>query len=117
MAPFIPKLVRDKVPDRIRRDGIEPRTTRIRAQSIGRHLIMKMDEELRELHEAHVGEDRRGRLAEAADLAEAFAAYRREVGISLYSLWLVRLHKWRTHGRFRKRLMLLSDPYPGRKET
>ncbi len=116
MFSFVPKLVRDKVAYRIRRDGFAPRVTRVRKQAFGRYLIMKMAEEVGELHEAHVREDAPGRLAEAADLAESFAAYRKEAGISFFSLWFARLRKRRTHGAFKERLVLLSDPYPKKEE-
>jgi phosphoribosyl-ATP pyrophosphohydrolase len=110
MMPLLvgPKLVRDLVPLRIAREGFVAVTTRILPSAFGRHVALKICEEAAELRDAHASGDRENMLAEAADVADAFAAYRKHVGISLFALWCVRIRKWRTHGRFTKHIMLLD---------
>lgn len=103
MPQGLPKLVRDKIPDRIRADGKEPVYRHVGDQELIPLLGAKVAEEVRELAEAvrifrsaTDGREQEGArlavLAEAADFWTAFDALLAQTGISHDTLSAIPAH-------------------------
>lgn len=96
-----PKLVRDKIPEIIRADGLECDTEILSKEDYLEALDIKLDEELAEYHESHS-------LEELADLVEVIHAITKARGYSLGDLLCTRLAKNRERGKFENRILLRS---------
>ena len=94
------KLVRDKIPEVIRRSGAEPVMKVLDAEAYTAALHQKLDEEVAEFHEARNGE-------ELADLLEVLLALAKNLGISPEELKRIYEKKQCQRGGFQKKLLLV----------
>lgn len=92
----LPKLVRDLVPDRLRRDGFAVTTSRVAPEDMPLVLVTKLLEEVRELARAFDGEG--SPVDEAADVLEVVDAICRLVGSA--DVAVARGRKRQSHGAF-----------------
>lgn len=93
------KLVRDKIPEIIRKNGGEPVARVLNEKEYLKELIKKLKEEVAEFEEEPSAE-------ELADIKEVTIAIREALGIHAGELEDVRRKKARTNGRFKKRIYL-----------
>lgn len=103
--PTYPKLVRDRIPELIRRNDGEPRTRRLSDEEFAAALARKLVEEAEEFVAAPSTE-------ELADVLEVVHALARAISISIDELEAVRLAKAAERGVFDERLMLESVSSP-----
>jgi predicted house-cleaning noncanonical NTP pyrophosphatase (MazG superfamily) len=104
------KLVRDKIPDIIRKSGRTPQDPILPAECFGRALIDKLHEEVAELTAAQTNESV---LEEASDVLEVLTAIAAENGATLDTIVDVARKKRAERGGFDMRLWLVgidSDP-------
>lgn len=95
------KLVRDKIPEMIRRQGETPHTRILDQDEYTAHLEEKLDEE--------VAEFRRDRnLEELADILEVVYALAEDLGYTQQELEAVYDRKHDARGGFRERIYLIS---------
>jgi predicted house-cleaning noncanonical NTP pyrophosphatase (MazG superfamily) len=87
------KLVRDRIPERIREGGGRPKTRRLEAHERLSALLEKLEEETRELRATP-------NLEEAADVLEVLLSIAQELETDEAQLTTVRLEKRATHGGF-----------------
>jgi len=97
------KLVRDKVPDIIRRSGREPKVKRISGEELGEALKEKLVEEARELREPG---DMYGELADVLEVVDALIGH---YGIDRGKLEDVKEKKLEHAGGFTKGFILSDD--------
>lgn len=97
--PSYKKLVRDKVPEIIRKNGKEPVTRILDDKEYLEELVKKLKEEVAEFEEEHSVE-------ELADIKEVIIAIRETLGIHAGELEDVRRKKADTNGRFKKKIYL-----------
>ncbi len=93
------KLVRDKIPDIIRKSGAVPKTHQLNEKEFLKALIKKLHEEVAEFTDKPSAE-------ELADIKEVMIALRETMGIRAGELEDVRRQKAKTNGRFRERIFL-----------
>ena len=93
------KLVRDKIPEIIKKRGQQPITRILDDREYIEQLFEKLCEEIDEFDE-----DRNA--AELADVLEVLTALAQALDISQKDLKLSRVKKARAHGVFKKRLFL-----------
>lgn len=99
------KLVRDRIPDIIRKNGQEPTTRILSTQKLARALKNKIIEESIELGKARSKKDI---IEELADIEECIEALRHAEGIPSFAVDRVRREKNRKRGGFSKRIFLVS---------
>ncbi|MDA4088064.1 phosphoribosyl-ATP pyrophosphohydrolase [Mycolicibacterium hassiacum] len=99
------KLVRDRIPDIIRRSGRTPRYRTLSTDEYRRALIDKLNEEVGELAAA---ENQESILGEAADVVEVVAAIAAEYGADLGTVLDIASRKRTERGGFGQRLWLSS---------
>ena len=87
------KLVRDRIPERIRERGGRPKTRRLEAHERLPALLKKLHEETQELRATP-------NLEEAADVLEVLLGIARELGADEARLAAVRSEKRASHGGF-----------------
>jgi predicted house-cleaning noncanonical NTP pyrophosphatase (MazG superfamily) len=87
------KLVRDRIPERIRGGGGRPRTHRLEMHERLPALLDKLEEETRELRATP-------NLEEAADVLEVLLSIAAELEADEARLTTLRLEKRATHGGF-----------------
>lgn len=97
--PSYKKLVRDKIPEIIRKNGKEPVTRILDEKEYLHELVKKLKEEVAEFEEDHSVE-------ELADIKEVLIAIREALGIRAGELEDVRRKKADTNGRFKKQIYL-----------
>jgi predicted house-cleaning noncanonical NTP pyrophosphatase (MazG superfamily) len=97
--PSYKKLVRDKIPEIIRKSGGEPVTRILDEKEYLRELVKKLKEEVAEFEEDFSVE-------ELADIKEVTIAIREALGIHAGELEDVRRAKAAKNGRFKKRIYL-----------
>lgn len=95
------KLVRDKIPEIIKADGLKPNTRILTEKEFLKELIKKLKEEAAEL-EAEPS------IEELADIKEILIAVREAMGIHAGDLEEMRRKKAAKNGRFKKRIFLES---------
>ena len=95
------RLVRDKIPDIIRRSGRTPRVTRLPADAYRNALMDKLREEVAELGAAQAAESV---LEEAGDVLEVLTAIAAEHGATLDTIIDVARKKRAERGGFAMRL-------------
>ncbi len=100
-----PKLVRDRIPELIRRNGGEPRTRRLSDEEFAIALARKLVEEAEEFAVTPTAE-------ELADMLEVVYALMRQIGTSVDEVETLRLAKAAERGAFDKRLLLESVSSP-----
>lgn len=93
------KLVRDGIPDKIRRNGEEPITRILDENEYLDELVKKLKEEVDEFSESRS-------IEELADIKEVFIAIRETLGIHSGELEDARRAKAKKYGRFKKRIYL-----------
>jgi len=93
------KLVRDRIPEIIRKNGQEPVTRILDDQEYVEELIKKLKEEVAEFEA-----DRS--IEELADIREVVIALREALGIKSGELEEARRNKADRNGRFKKRIYL-----------
>lgn len=97
------KLVRDRIPDIIRADGLDP-VVRVAAED--EYVIAlrhKLEEEVAEFLDAQAAGDAEASLRELADVLEVVRALAPAIGFSAEALEAARAAKARTNGAFRER--------------
>jgi len=97
------KLVRDKIPEYIRKKGGKPVWHTASAAEYKRKLREKLVEEAQEVI---VAKTKTELLEELADVAEVFDALCRHAGITAERLAWTRLNKCLDRGAFEKRIIL-----------
>lgn len=95
------KLVRDKIPEIIKADGLKPSTRTLNDAEYLKELIKKIKEEVAEF-EAEPS------VEELADIKEITIAIRESMGIHAGELEDVRRKKAVKNGRFKKKIFLES---------
>ena len=95
------KLVRDKIPSIIERQGEIPRTRILPASEYSRALEQKLDEEIAEFHKEK-------NLEELADILEVVYALAEDLGYSKSELLQTYDRKHEKRGGFRDRIFLIS---------
>ena len=95
------KLVRDKIPEIIRKSGKEPEIRILEYQEYTACLHQKLDEEVAEFHQ-----DRN--VEELADILEVVLALAADLGISREMLEAAYNQKHQQRGGFADRLLLIS---------
>lgn len=95
------KLVRDKIPEIIRADGLIPNTRILDEEEFLKELIKKLKEEVAEF-EAEPS------VEELADIKEIIIAVREAMGIHAGDLEGIRRKKAARNGRFQKQVFLES---------
>ena len=93
------KLVRDGIPEIIRKKGGKPKTHTATGSEYWRRLKDKLVEEAQEFNESE--ED-----TELADILEVVRAICEEIGLSWRALDTIRHRKARERGSFKKRIIL-----------
>lgn len=93
------KLVRDKIPDIIRKNGEQPITKILNKEEYLEELIKKLKEEIAEF-------DKDRSVEELADIKEVTIAIREALGIHASELEEVRRQKAAKNGRFTKKIYL-----------
>lgn len=95
------KLVRDRIPDIIERNGAHPITRILNEEEYLRCLEEKLDEEVREFHEEK-------NLEELADILEVVCALAEAQGGSPEELRQIYLEKHERRGGFSRRIFLIA---------
>lgn len=93
------KLVRDRIPEIIKKQGKEPVTYIAQEDEYYRFLVKKLDEEMKEFLESNETE-------ELVDLMEVIYAIAIQKGISKEELENIRSNKANERGEFKNRLIL-----------
>ena len=93
------KLVRDRIPEIIRKDGNECRTRTLTQEEYLACLEQKLSEELNEYLQS-------GQLEELADLLEVMKALTAAKGSSWDALEAIRAEKEERRGGFREKILL-----------
>lgn len=93
------KIVRDRIPEIIEKDGGIPVTTEVDAETAINYLVKKIAEEAAEFNEDHKPE-------ELADLLEVIHGIAYQMGISMESLEALRVKKKQSNGGFENRIVL-----------
>jgi predicted house-cleaning noncanonical NTP pyrophosphatase (MazG superfamily) len=108
-VPTYRKLVRDRIPELIRRNGGEPRIRRLSDEEFDTALARKLVEEAQEFAATPTAE-------ELADVLEVVHALAPRVGNSVDEIETIRRAKAAERGAFDERLLLESVSYPDRAE-
>lgn len=95
------KLVRDRIPEIIEKNGETPVTRTLDDQEYRAALLQKLEEEVAECRENHSAE-------ELADLQEVILALAADLGLTPEALETVRVKKAQERGGFAKRIFLES---------
>ncbi len=99
------KIVRDKVPELIKKSGAKPITRVMPVDDFARMLREKLVEEAREVKGAKAYDSIVGELA---DVMEVVASIQKILGISSQALSAARRKKFKERGGFTKRILLES---------
>ncbi|OGZ11982.1 MAG: hypothetical protein A2942_01740 [Candidatus Lloydbacteria bacterium RIFCSPLOWO2_01_FULL_50_20] len=99
------KLVRDRAPRFIERDGGVPKTRTLSAEGFKDALLDKLVEEAGEVRKANGMEEL---IAELADVEEALKAIKEAYGIDPEQLEKIRKQRARVRGGFSKKIFLIS---------
>jgi len=93
------KLVRDKIPEVITKNGEKPVTRELGQSEYINELVKKLKEEIDEFEKSRT-------IEELADVKEVFIALREAMGIHAGELEDIRRQKAKERGRFKKRIFL-----------
>ena len=99
------KLVRDRIPDLIRADGVEPVTYTAEPAEYRERLRAKLSEEVTEFLQA----TDQNRAEELADVLEVIYALAHNLGIDVDQLEHIRAQKAQVKGGFEKRIVWVND--------
>lgn len=100
-AKYYNKLVRDKIPELIKKDGKTPVIRTLTDAEYKTHLERKLDEETGEYHESKS-------LEELADILEVVIALAEAQGCSFADLVDLQVKKAAKRGSFKKKILLLE---------
>ena len=103
MERIYDKLVRDNIPDIIRKNGEEPVTRILTDEEYWEYLLKKDSEELEEVRTASSREEVKKELSDKLELLKAMAAYN---GFSLDEIIEEADRKKQKNGGFQKRILL-----------
>lgn len=95
------KLVRNRIPEIIRKDGKTPHTRILNDSEFKEYLEEKLDEEVAEFHASKS-------LEELADIEEVLSALRRAYGYSVEELTVTRFTKVIERGAFYRKICLIE---------
>lgn len=98
------KLVRDKIPELIRKQGQEPQVRILDDEEYFRCLVEKLDEEVAEFH-------RDRNIEELADILEVVLALAETLGASQADLMEAYQEKHEMRGGFSDRVFLISKEH------
>jgi len=113
MEKRVGKLVRDRIPELIRKSGALPSARFMDEDEYKRELLYKLIEEAEELRRAaYFKNDKEGITKEAADLLEVFETIIKEFGLSTEKIKQEQKRKRAKKGGFLKRIFLESVMYP-----
>lgn len=93
------KLVRDKIPEIIEKDGKKAVTRELTDEEYKIYLEKKLDEEVAEFHESKS-------LEELADITEVIEALCKTLGYTKDDLWAVKWNKKYNRGNFSRKVLL-----------
>lgn len=93
------KLVRDKIPEIIKKDNIDPEFYAANSEEYYKALIEKLNEEVKEFIESN-------EIEELADIIEVVYAIAEHKEINKEKLEKIRLKKAAERGQFKKRFIL-----------
>ena len=102
------KLVRDRIPEIIRRNGEMPTVRVMDTDEYRRELLYKLIEESEELRQAGYDSQDPQFLAEVADVAEVFDAILDEFAVTREGLDEMRAKRAEERGRFKEQIFLES---------
>lgn len=103
MEKFYNKLVRDNIPDIIRKNGGEPYFRRLNDEEYWEYLLKKDNEELDEVRTAPSIQERKKELADKLELIRAMAEFN---GFTLQDIVEEADKKKEKNGGFQKRFLL-----------
>lgn len=103
MEKVYDKLVRDNIPDIIRKNGEEPVTRVLNDEEYWEYLLKKDQEELKEVETAESLDERKKELADKLELIRAMAEFS---GFNLNEIIEEADRKKQKNGGFEKRLLL-----------
>lgn len=95
------KLVRDKIPEIIEKDGKKAKTKKIKGKEVIKLLNKKLDEELNEYKD-------NGDIEELVDLVEVIHGILHHKGITLNEFERIRKEKNRKRGSFNDGILLIE---------
>ena len=98
------KLVRDRIPEIIRKSGAECKTEILTDESYLMMLEAKLDEELAEYHKDQ-------NIEELADIYEVIRALAEAKGYTVDDLESVRAKKYEERGGFKEKILLIETEY------
>jgi len=101
------KLVRDKIPEIIRKDGGVPHVRVMEPDEYRRELCYKLIEEAEEVRKA-VDTSKEGIMTELADTLEVVEALMAELGISADDVFALKAKRREDRGIFTQRIFLDS---------
>lgn len=103
-----PKLIRDKIPELIKRQGKEPNIRVARNKSeLLTFLLSKLLEESAELQDAKTLDHQKEEIADVREVLEAIGAL---LGISAEEISLVKTSKADARGSFNEGIIMLEKP-------
>jgi len=102
------KLVRDKIPEIIKKDGKKPFTSKIKGEAFNQALGRKILEEAGELFAEWTSGNAKGILKESADMLEITLAALKNHGFTFEDLVAARSRRARERGGFEKKVLLES---------
>ena len=102
------KLVRDKIPEIIKKDGKKPFTSKIKGEEFNQALGRKILEEAGELFAEWTGGNAKGILKESADMLEITLAALKHHGFTFEDLAAARSSRAKERGGFEKKVLLES---------
>lgn len=103
MEKYYDKLVRDKIPEKIKKDNAEPITRKLNDDEYWEYLLKKDTEELEEVRTAVSKEEIKKELADKLELIRAMAEFN---GFSLQDVIEESDKKREKNGGFQKRILL-----------
>lgn len=99
------KLVRDKIPDIIKSEGLDPDFVRLKKVEYKDSLIAKLKEEVDELYKSN---SKKERVEELSDIQEVLTAIYKVFGIECSEVTKLAREKRKKKGSFEKQIFLKS---------
>jgi len=96
------KLIRDKIPEIIKKKGVESRTRIAEKEEYYQKLLEKLEEEVQEF----LSSEEKDKIEETADILEVLYAICDLRGISREEIEKIRAKKAEERGEFRNRIIL-----------
>lgn len=102
-----PKLVRDRIPERIKEQGKQVQTRVLSEEEFAGYLLTKLIEEATELSEAEAGAHQLEELADVFEVLETLLSLK---GITRADVAAVQTQKREERGGFTERILMLGKP-------